>query len=56
MSRLSSSESCAIAEQAAHQVTHKYGGGDGPKEGDKSSSKSGKPIIFQGGKWIYARN
>ena len=25
----------------------------GPKEGDTATSKSGKPIIFQGGKWVY---
>jgi hypothetical protein len=26
----------------------------GPKEGDKSTSKSGKPIIYKNGKWEYA--
>ena len=25
----------------------------GPKEGDKSKSKSGKDIIFKGGRWEY---
>jgi hypothetical protein len=29
------------------------GGSAGPKEGDTSKSKSGKPIIFRNGKWEY---
>jgi hypothetical protein len=29
------------------------GGGDGPKDGDKSTSKSGKPIVYRNGQWEY---
>lgn len=29
------------------------GGGGGPKEGDKSTSNSGKPIIYRNGRWEY---
>lgn len=25
----------------------------GPKEGDKATSKSGKPMVYQDGKWVY---
>lgn len=29
-------------------------GGGGPQEGQTSTSKSGKPIVFRDGKWVYA--
>ena len=29
------------------------GGGGAPKEGDKSTSKSGKPIVYRNGEWHY---
>jgi len=25
----------------------------GPKEGDEQKSKSGKPIVFRNGQWVY---
>jgi hypothetical protein len=28
-------------------------GGSGPKDGDKSTSKSGKPIVYRNGQWEY---
>jgi len=43
-----------LAKGAGRQAeTEAAGGASGPKDGDKSTSKSGKPIIYRNGQWEY---